>query len=299
MYEEENVDMTLARYEVFRSVVETGGFLKAAKELNMTQSAVSHAISSLEAEFDFTLLTRGRSGIKLTDNGKRLLKHVHAILNSNEQLLQEVAEIKGIQRGVVRIGTFPSVSINWLPKVLKYFRKTYPHIDIKLFEGDYDHITSWIIDGVVDFGFLSLPTDNAFEVLPLKKDRILCIMSNEHPLSNERKITFSQLREERLIVPKTNIDTDVRKLLKKYKITPSIHYELEEDQAIIAMVENNLGISILPELILYRMPKSVRVLELETDYYRTIGLAALSFEKMAPASNVFIKVLKGQINGLA
>lgn len=279
--------MTFSRYEIFRTIVETGGFLKAANELDLTQSAVSHAISSLESELAFTLLTRGRSGIKLTNNGERMLLHINQILNLHEQMMQDAAEIKGIKTGIVRIGTFPSVSINWLPQMIQAFKRQYPHIDIKLWEGDYDDITTWIVNGVVDFGFLSLPTENAFEVISLKKDRIMCIASEKHSLSNQKIITFDELKETQLIMPRTNIDKDVRNIFKMNKITPSIKYEMAEDQAIIAMVQNNLGISVLPELILYRMPEDVRVIDLETDYFRTIGMAALSFEKMAPAAKAF------------
>lgn len=288
----EDAKLTLARYEVFRSVIESGGFLKAANEIGLTQSAVSHAIASLESEFDFKLVTRGRSGIKLTHNGEKVLLHVRQILNLDEQMHQEVSEIKGLKTGVVRIGTFPSVSINWLPKLIKEFKLNYPHVEVKLFEGDYDDITTWITNGVVDFGFLSLPTGNSFDVLPLIRDCILCILSEQHVLSWEKKITFDQLRKEQLIMPKANIDKDVRKILKKNNISPNIKYEMEEDQAIIAMVQNNLGISILPELILYRMPDDVRVLNLENNFYRTIGIAASSFKKIAPAASKFIEEVK-------
>src|SRR5699024_128403 len=230
--------MTFSRYEILRTIVETGGFLKAANELDLTQSAVSHAISSLESELAFTLLTRGRSGIKLTNNGERMLIHINQITNLNEQMMQDAAEIKGIKTGIVRIGTFPSVSINWLPQMIQAFKRQYPHIDIKLWEGDYDDITTWIVNGVVDFGFLSLPTENAFEVISLKKDRIMCIASEKHSLSNQKIITFDELKETQLIMPRTNIDKDVRNIFKMNKITPSIKYEMAEDQAIIAMVQN-------------------------------------------------------------
>ncbi|GEN89090.1 LysR family transcriptional regulator [Oceanobacillus sojae] len=284
--------MTLARYEIFRSIVETGGFFKAANVLGLTQSAVSHAISSLESEFGFTLLTRGRSGVKLTNNGEKMLLHVHRILNSYEQMMQEAAEIEGVKTGIVRIGTFPSVSINWLPKIIKEFKQQYPHIEVKLLEGDYDDINKWILNGSVDFGFLSLPADNIFDTIPLKKDRILCVMSNQHPLSNQKTITFEQLKEAQLIMPKTNIDKDVRDILKENNITLSIGYEMEEDQAIIAMVQNNLGISILPELILYRLPEDIRIRSLEKEYYRTIGMAVQSLEKAAPATRVFMETVQ-------
>lgn len=98
--------MSLIKYEIFIKVVEVGSLTKVGNILNLTQSAISHAISSLEDEFGLSLLTRGRSGIKLTDSGERLLRHFKKISQLNEQLYQEVAWIKGLE-----IGTFSTVSI--------------------------------------------------------------------------------------------------------------------------------------------------------------------------------------------
>ncbi|CEH28536.1 LysR family transcriptional regulator [Aneurinibacillus migulanus] len=288
--------MTLAKFEVFRTVIELGGLSKAAEALGLTQSAVSHAIASLESDFGFTLLTRGRSGISLTSNGERILLYIHEILKWNEQMMQEVANINGIEVGTVRIGTFPSVSIQWLPQIMKQFKQSFPLIEIKLFEGNYDDIEQWIVNGAVDFGFLSLPTSKAFEVIPLKKDKMLCILPDTHPLHQQDKIYFEQIKNEMFIMPKSNIDKDVRKILKNNNVTPEIQYEVEEDQAIIAMVQNNLGISILPEMILYRIPNNVCVINLEGDNYRSIGIAATSLKNISPAAGKFIEYVKLWLN---
>lgn len=288
--------MTLAKFEVFRTVIELGGLSKAAEALGLTQSAVSHAIASLESDFGFTLLTRGRSGISLTSNGERILLYIHEILKWNEQMMQEVANINGIEVGTVRIGTFPSVFIQWLPQIMKQFKQSFPLIEIKLFEGNYDDIEQWIVNGAVDFGFLSLPTSKAFEVIPLKKDKMLCILPDTHPLHQQDKIYFEQIKNEMFIMPKSNIDKDVRKILKNNNVTPEIQYEVEEDQAIIAMVQNNLGISILPEMILYRIPNNVCVINLEGDNYRSIGIAATSLKNISPAAGKFIEYVKLWLN---
>lgn len=114
--------MSLARYEVFNTVVELGSLTKAAEALNITQSAVSYSIANLEAEFGFPLLIRSRSGITLTSNGQRMLKSVRTVLHWDEKLKQEAASIKGLEVGTVRIGAFTSVCIQWLPRLLKNFK---------------------------------------------------------------------------------------------------------------------------------------------------------------------------------
>lgn len=284
--------MSLAKFEVFSAVVEIGSLTKAGETLGLTQSAVSHAIASLESECGFSLLNRGRAGIQLTSNGERILQYIREILKWNEEMVQEIANINGLEVGTVRIGTISSVSIHWLPEIMKKFNEHHPAIEIKLMEGDYDDVEHWISTGLVDFGFVSLPTLQNFEVMPLKKDRMLCIVSEAHPLAKQKEISFEMIKEEPLIKSKKGSDNDLLRILKESKITPFIKFELTDDQAIISMVENGMGISILPEMVLHRVPNNVRILQLKGEHYRTLGIAVTSFNSLAPATKKFIDYFK-------
>lgn len=287
--------MSLIKFEVFNAVVELGSLAKAGEALGLTPSAVSHAIASLESEWGFSILNRSRSGIKLTSNGQHVLKYIREILKMNEELTQEIANINGLEIGIVRIGTISSVSIHWLPEIMKMFNEKYPAIKIDLMEGDYADIEQWISKGLVDFGFLSLPTSPQFEVISLKKDSMLCILPEEHPLAGQKEISFEQIKEEPIIKSKKGSDNDLVRILKEHHVTPKIRFELSDDQAIISMVENGIGISILPEMVVHRVPSNIRVLRLEGENYRTLGIAAISFKTVAPATKKFIEFLKSSL----
>lgn len=286
--------MSLIKFEIFRTVIESGTLSKAAETLKLTQSAVSHAIASLENEFGFTLLIRNRSGVILTENGSNMLAYMEEMLKLNEQMMQEAAKINGIETGVVRIGTIPSVSIQWIPSIIKQFREAFPLIDLKLYEGNYDEITQWIMDGKIDFGFLSLPASKSFETIPIKNDPLHCIVPDSHPLFHHDKIQFKSLDKEPFIMPKSTIDNDVRRILKKHNINPHVQYEIAEDQAIISMVQNGLGISILPSMILYRLPINVRAIPLESNVYRSIGIGATSFTHISPSTRKLVEFIQKQ-----
>jgi DNA-binding transcriptional LysR family regulator len=124
--------MSVSKYEAFARVVELGSLTRAAEELGCTQSAVSHTISALEEELGFPVLTRSRAGVKLTADGERVLPAVRGVLNSQEQLSQIASSIRGLDCGTVRIGTFTSVAVHWLPSIIKEFQRDYPSVDIKL-----------------------------------------------------------------------------------------------------------------------------------------------------------------------
>lgn len=284
--------MSISKYQVFCAIVDHGSLTKAAEILKLTQSGVSHAISSLESEFGFSLLTRDRSGVSLTSNGERVLKIIREILLWQERMNQEISAINGLETGTVRIGTFTSVSSQWLPGIIKKFQTLYPAIEIKLLEGYYDDIEEWISRGTVDFGFVSLPTTKAFEFIALKKDKMLCILPEDHPLGGQAHITFDQMKEEAFIMPKWGSDDDVRRILNRSRVKLQIKYEVAEDQAIVAMVQNGLGISILPEMVLYRLSQDIRTLPLEQPHYRTIGIAANALNHISPASKKFIEYVK-------
>lgn len=290
------MNLSLIKFEVFNAVVELGSLAKAGETLGLTPSAVSHAIASLESEWGFSILNRGRSGINLTSNGEHVLRYIREILKMNEELIQEIASINGLEIGTVRIGTISSVSIHWLPKIMKRFNEEYPAIEIVLMEGDYDDIERWISSGLVDFGFVSLPTSQQFEVISLKKDNMLCILSEEHPFAAQKEISFGQIREEPIIKSKKGSDNDLIRILKENNVAPKVKFELSDDQAIISMVENGIGISILPEMVVHRVPSNVRTLKLEGENYRTLGIAAISFKTVAPATTKFIETLKSSLN---
>lgn len=135
--------MDTKKYEVFEKTVELSSLTKAAEELGLTQSGVSHIIAALEEEFGFPLLTRSRTGARLTPEGEKIMPFLRDILRSQEQLDQTAAELRGLSAGTVRIATFTSVAVHWLPGMMQEFQTLYPHVEFKLFNGDYHDVDRW------------------------------------------------------------------------------------------------------------------------------------------------------------
>ena len=162
------MDMNIQKYMAFVKTVEYGSFTKAAEILNYSQSGISRMINDLEKEWKVVLLERGKSGVKLTSDGMKLLPYAKNVCMEYEKLQMEVDELNGLQSGLIRIGTFSSVATHWLPNIIKEFQKTYPGIDYELLLGDYTEIEEWISEGRVDCGFLRLPTCSDFETVFLE-----------------------------------------------------------------------------------------------------------------------------------
>ena len=108
--------MTLLTYQVFKTIADVGSFHKAADILGLTPSAISHAISSMENELGFSVLTRSKAGVSLTNYGEQLLPYVNAVLNCDESLKQEIAELNGLKQGKVYTVDARKISVQALGK---------------------------------------------------------------------------------------------------------------------------------------------------------------------------------------
>ena len=279
--------MSLLKYKTLAAVVETGSLTRAADELGCTQSAVSHSIDSLEKELGFALLLRKRSGIKLTNEGERLMPAVRNLLSSAEQLNQTASAIRGLDSGTVRIGTFTSVGVHWLPGVLKEFQHDYPNVDFKLLNGDYHDVEQWLEDGSVDVGFVNVPCAVDCECIPLMADRLLAILPRSSRFENYPKFPLTECETEPFISLLESSDHDARRALDAAGVKPNVRFYTKDDYAIIAMVEQGLGISIMPELLLKGRHDNIQVLPLVPEAKRTIGIAIAAGNKAGPATRRF------------
>jgi DNA-binding transcriptional LysR family regulator len=283
------MNLSIGKYEIYHTVVELGSLTKASESLNISQSGVSHAISSLEKELGFSLLTRNKAGIRLTVNGERMLLYIRQILYLNEKMLQEAGEIRGLEIGTVRIGTFSSISVEWLPGILKKFMDQYPHIKVDVVEGKQEEITMWISQGIVDFGFLLLPAAD-MEVLHLKREAFSCVVPETHHLGAENSIKPNALKDEKLILQNSTLKI-IHNILKSNKLSPEIAFHLDDEQAVISMVKNSLGVAILPDIALHNLPNGLKKIPLSDDRaISSIGIGSISFKNLSPAAEKFIAV---------
>lgn len=286
------MDNNLQKYLAFVKTVDTGSFTKAATALNYAQSSVSKMIADLEKEWNVTLLERGRSGVHLTPYGEQILPYIRMLLDDYQKLESHVNELNGIQTGVIRIGTFSSVAINWLPNIVAEFQKDYPGIEYEMLLGDYDDVENWIEEGRVDCGFLSLPTKGAFDTISLKMDEYMVVLPEHHPLCEKETIEIESLEKEPFMLLEHGGKTEVTELLEKSGVHPQIRFTTWEDYAIMAMVEKGLGIGILPQMILQRIPYRIQIRPLADPFYREIGIAVKNRDRMSPVTVKFMDYLK-------
>lgn len=290
------MDANLLKYMAFVKTVEYGSFTRAAEMLHYSQSGISRMIADLEKEWRVSLLERSRSGVRLTSDGMELLPRARSLCDEYQKLQMQVDELNGLQSGLIRIGTFSSVATHWLPKIIKEFQKSYPNIDYELLLGDYTEIEEWIADGRVDCGFLRLPTRPEFETIFLEQDKLLAVLPEDHPLAKQEKIPVAALCEEPFLLLEKGAKAEISEIFARAGLTPRVRFTTWDDYAVMSMVESGLGVSILPQLILKRIPYHITAKELDVPAYRSIGLALQDKKTASVAVKRFLEYLPYRVS---
>ena len=285
------MDMNILKYMAFIKTVEYGSFTRAGELLNYSQSGISRMIHDLEQEWNLTLLERNRSGVRLTSDGSRLLPYAKSLCDEYQKLQMQVDDLHGMQSGLIRIGTFSSVATHWLPNIIKAFQKDYPGIDYELLLGDYTEIEAWVAEGRVDCGFLRLPTSPAFETIHLQQDNLLAILPEDHPLAAADKVPLAALCQEPFMLLEKGAKAEVSELFERNGLAPNVRFTTWDDYAVMSMVESGLGVSILPQLILKRIPYRIVAKELDVPAYRDIAVALRSRKTASLAVRRFLEYL--------
>lgn len=278
--------MRVTKYEMIAKVLELGRITKAAEYYQYTQSALSQMIRTLEDEIGVPLLNRTRAGISLTTEGVQLIEHLQAVSDAQHRLADKVFRMQQLDTGFIRIGAFTSVACHWIPGLIKEYKKEYPNIDFELRHGDYQEVEDWVAAGMVDFGIVRMPC--ALDTYAIRKERILAVLPEDHPLAEAEVLPLDSLKDQPFIqLEHGKYDDTDRRLLQEMK--PMIEYRVKEDYTIMSMVEQGLGVSVLPELVLLRSPFRVVTKVTSPALYRTLAIAVKDKKRVALAVQYFIE----------
>ncbi len=263
--------MAQTKYEIFLKVVEMGSLTRAAEQFGYTQSAVSHAIHALESETGLRLIHRSRTGVRLTPEGEKLMPAFRRIAEAMQNYADTLEKVQGLEKGCVRIGAFNSVAVRWLPRMIKEYQQSHPQIEFRLLIGDYHDIADWFDAGSIDIGFVTRKT--GLDSAVLTEDRLLAVLPKNHRLAGQAVIDPREFAGESFISLMENSNQDARSVLDLAGVQVDEKFTTKDDYAMLAMVEQGLGISIMPELLLEGRTNDVAVAEIAGAQKRTIRLA--------------------------
>ncbi|MFB4183947.1 MULTISPECIES: LysR family transcriptional regulator [Bacillus amyloliquefaciens group] len=284
--------MTITQLRVFVQIAETGSFTKAGQALNMTQPAVSHAISALESELGIKLIIRERrNGVRLTDTGGKILVHIREVLKGIEKAEQLAAAERGLEQGTIHIGTFPAASAYFIPKLISVFKKRYPKLELVLHEGTADEVKEWLQSRMIDAGILLFPTED-MDYFLLKKDKMAAVMHKDHPLASRSTVTIKDLDGEPMVVCEGGYTSPFAGLFKQAGAELCAAFTVFNVSTSINMVREGLGMAILSDMSMAGnpLPEEVVIKEFTPDVFREVQLAVPSMKDASLAAKLFIDV---------
>ncbi len=286
--------MTLTQLEIFSKLAELKNFTHTAQLLNISQSAISHALKALEKKWETQLFYRNNNEVELTAAGQRLLPYVNEILNVSNIIHQEVMDLKGLKAGTLRIGSFGASSSNVLiPLILKQFAQQYPDVEVLMMEGTDKEVLQWIDERKVDLGFVVLP-ETHFDNFALLEDIFVALLPKDLEIAQKPAVQLQELIDHPFILTSAGSQNHVMELFKAAQLTPQIKYNLSQILSILNMVNHGAGVSIVADLaldknILQLYPNVVKR-PLSPNTKRSIGLAVKNKQQMTPIAKAFVEI---------
>ena len=279
------------------AIADRGNFSEAALELNMSQSAVSHAISALEEHLGVVLCLRGRHGARLTAVGEEIVIHAREITKHAAAIDRAAVALRGLKGGQVRVASFRSIATYILPAAIGDFYRRFPAIAVNVAEHeDYRQVEQALLQGDADIGVTFLPASAKFQTWEMLQDEFVALCPPSFEADTEPQITWAELVAQPLIMPpiETIMMQPIHRHLGDLGYVLPIAYEVETDATIVRLVAQGLGATILPRLAAAPIPANVRVYPLPVPFFRTIGVAILAEALHPPAVYAFLEILKQQ-----
>lgn len=240
--------MEIRQLKAFLAIAEAKTFTAGARQVNVTQAAISMQIRQLEDEVGIPLFTRTPRRVILTEAGERLIDRARRILREHDAALAEIAEIAGAENGRLRIGSASATfATAQLPVILEKLKNRFPSAEISVSSGTSQVLVDKIMHGDIDIAFISLPVEAAnVQTDLLFSDEIVAIGHPTHPLAGQKVISAAALAGEHLILGEKGGNT--RRMIDDFfdmaNVKPNVTMELSRQEAINQMVESKMGVGI-------------------------------------------------------
>jgi len=290
--------MQIESLKVFCDLAETESFTKAAQINNVTQSAVSQQISSLERQFKSLLIERSKKKFRLTREGQVLYDFSKQIIQTYDGLHSKLQEIKDIISGTIRVATIYSIGLHDLPPYIKKFLKDYPTVHVHVEYRRANQVYDDVLSNVVDLGLVAYPNkDSKLETVPLRKDPLVLICHPQHPFAKQKSIKLKTIADQKFIGFEPDIPTRkaIDKVLKDQLVEVKTVMEFDNIETVKRAVEIDAGISIVPlgTIVQEVTKQTLAAITIEdAELYRPLAAIYKKGKVLSPAMKQFINILK-------
>ncbi len=296
--------MNIEQVRAFYHVASMRSFTRAARELFITQPAVSQEIKALETSLGVMLFDRSGKKVQMTTEGEALFSQARRLFALHEEIESLLGRSRSLQHGQIRIGSTALMGTYFLPKIIGRFNRKYPGIEIDLQMGNSDQVMNLVLEGLVDLGFSGMTVSHTrLKSTLIHQEKLVMVASPRHPIA-ARRISLDDVSEIPFIWREKG--TQTRKLIEKWFVGqlrgryPRKSIELQNMEAAKRMVEEGYGITVVPEAAVKReisagwlKPLHVEGLNVVNSYYlvslkrKRLNSAAEAFQTMLSKTRLF------------
>ena len=259
-------EMEIKQIKYFVEVVRQGGMTQASEHLYIAQSTISKAIKNIENEYDITLFDRSQKQIKLTDIGQTFYDNSLEFLALFEKLSLEMNDVVNVQKGHIKIGLSPMMNVQMFTNAINQFHKLYPNVTYEVIEGGGKIVENLTANDDVDIGITTLPVDHSlFHSVSLYNEELLLVVSNDHHLSDMEKVDLAELKNEEFVLFHDDyyLKDQIIENCKRIGFYPKTVANISQISFIANMIQQGIGISIVPESLVRLMGDNVTSIQLE------------------------------------
>lgn len=285
--------MESKKLEALLMAVDLGSFTKAAEVLGYTQSGLTHMMNSLEKEVGFTLLERGRSGVRLTEEGERIAPAVREFLQANARLDSVIEQVASSRTEIIRVSAYASIAMHWLPAIIQRFREECPDVDVDIRMADHVDIPYELLaQGKMDAILVSPQDEGQYEWVHLADDPMFAVLPKDFDTQGMTAFPLAAFEARDFIMPSQGFDKDIMRIFNRIGVKPHILPTWVDDPTVISMVSHGLGVSMMTELTVRGRTDGVKLLPVEPASSRELGLAVRSLDAASDGLRHFIDCTK-------
>ena len=290
-------ELELRHLRYFVATSEALSFTRAARQLNVSQPALSHSIAQLEERLGNKLFERSIKGIRLTPAGKVFEKTAYRVIREINAATQRVAESNGLIAGEIRLGFVNSVNVCWLPKMIGRFLRKYPDVRFSVESIDISELESRLLDEKLDLGIGFLENNRqTLKTIELFEENLVAIANAKCGIKSSRSINLEEIAAFPLVLLRSGFCTRelIEEELKRRDFQPTILAEFDSIDGIVSCVQEVTAISVLPEHACHWPAyPGIRVIPLTGNRWkRSVGLITPRIAEPLPAVSCFVDFLR-------
>jgi DNA-binding transcriptional LysR family regulator len=286
--------MNLMHWRMVVAVADTGNITRAAERVGMTQSGASQALALIEENLGVQLFSRENRQTLPTAIGLPVIEQARTMLGALDSIRMTVDAAKGVQRGTIRLASFPMVLATFLPPLLRRFNRLYPGIEVVALEVSDDEVETLLGAGLVDVGVVLNPTPER-KATTLGRDAWMAVMPGGHPLaqrSGEEGVTLAELAEQPFVLATGGCSTNARSLALDAGLQlRDVRVEVREWSSAFTLVREALGVTLVPEMTLPANRQGLRVMPILPRIHREFALVVAADKPPSVAVQALLEIL--------